>query len=210
MGNPMSTPTHEQKLSAPDHVTWEYVSLLAAAQQMAEDHRPPINHLVQEAYLVHLRNLAEFFDKGVTAFKENQGVPPARDRDNIYAVDLCRSVKWDAKPFSPKTRLRRAIDKTLSHMTYSRDLSSGFSEIGVAFHGPSHVHGTLMLVRRAWEKFLDSLDPQYTESVAQWLDTHAEHMGVSLGSFYTQFDQKAKHWQHCADWHLNETPDGPI
>ena len=83
MGKSKWNPTDEQKLSALDHMAWEYVSLLAAAQQMAEDHRPPINHLVQDAYLVHLRNMAEFFDKGVAAFKENQGVPSAPDRDNL-------------------------------------------------------------------------------------------------------------------------------
>ena len=207
MGTSWDGPSEEQKQNAPEHVAWEYVSLLAAAQQMAIGHGAPLNHQVQEAFLVHLRNLAEFFNKGVNKFKENPVAPPERNRDDIYAVDLCSSVTWDESPFAHSTQLRRSIDKTLSHMTYSRDLKSGSSEITVAFDGQLHLHGTVNLVRRTWEFFLEDLHPQYRDGLLQWLDMHAAGMGVSLNGFYAEFDERAKMWKH---WEFNRTPDGSI
>jgi hypothetical protein len=201
------TPTKKQIQNAPEHIAWEYVALLAAAQQMGEGHGPPINHQVQEAFLVHLRNLAEFFHQGVVEFRKNPAVLPCRKRDNIYAVDLCSSVSWHETLFDPKTRLRRAIDKTLSHMTYSRDLSSGSSEIDLAFDGRFHVHGTVTLIRRTWDAFLKSLRPEYQADLSSWLAKHAEGMRVSLGTFDDQFEKMARRWSH---WRFNQTPDGPI
>ncbi|MGA2328993.1 MAG: hypothetical protein ABSH05_22220 [Bryobacteraceae bacterium] len=207
MGTIWPGPTEEQRQNAPEHVAWEYVALLAAAQQVAAGYGPPLNHQVQEAFLVHLRNLAEFFHKGVAQFRRNPEVPPQRNRDNIYAVDLCSSVTWDESPFDPSTRLRRAIDKTLSHMTYSRDLKSGSSEITVAFDSQLHLHGTLVQVRRTWEAFVRALHPQYRNGLMQWLDKFAGDMGVSLNGFYADFDERAKRWGY---YHFNHTPDGSI
>jgi hypothetical protein len=208
MGSSWSgTPTKKQLQNAPEHVAWEYVALLAAAQQMAEGHGPPINHQVQEAFLVHLRNLAEFFHQRVGEFRKNPAVLPCRKRDNIYAVDLCASVSWDEILFDPKTRLRRAIDKTLSHMTYSRDLSSGVSEIDVAFDGQFHLHGTVTLIRRTWDAFLKSLRPEYQADLYRWLAKHSEGMHVSLDTFDDQFENIASRWSH---WRFSQTPDGPI
>jgi hypothetical protein len=204
------TPTPAQRRKAPKHIAWEYVALLAAAQQMAEGHGPPINHQVQEAFLVHVRNLAEFFHKGVAEFRNNPAALPRRNRDNIYAVDLCSSVFWDEKPFDPKTRLRRAIDKTLSHMTYSRDLNSGSSEIDVAFDGRHHAHGTVKLMRRTWDEFLRSLRPKYLPDLTFWLEKHAnlrDGMQVSLTGFEERFNLKVKQWK---SWEFNRTPDGAI
>ena len=82
------TPTKTQIRNAPKHIAWEYVALLAAAQQTAEGHPPPINHQVEEAFLVHLRNLAEFFHQGAAEFKKNPAVLPRRQRDNIYEGTL--------------------------------------------------------------------------------------------------------------------------
>src|SRR2546425_209688 len=198
------TPTNKQIENAPEHIAWEYVALLAAAQQVAEGHGPPINHQVQEAFLVHLRNLGEFFHQGVAEFRKNPAVLPCRKRDNIYAVDLCSSVSWHEKRFDPKTRLRRAIDKTLSHMTYSRDLSSGSSEISVAFDGRFHVHGTVTLIRRTWDAFLKSLRPEYQANLSHWLAKHAEGMRVSLDNFDDQYEKMARRGAHLR---LNQKPD---
>ena len=120
-------PTKQQVHDALKHVAWEYTSLLAAVlPPMAYD--TPTNHQMQESFLLHLRNLAEFFYEGVAEFRTNPAGalgPLPRRNDNIHAVDFCRRVMWDEKPFHKDSKLRRAINKTLSHMTYSRDLHSG-------------------------------------------------------------------------------------
>ena len=53
-------PIDDEIKRASKDVAWEYVSLLAAALEMAKAPGPPIKHLVQEAFLLHARNLAEF------------------------------------------------------------------------------------------------------------------------------------------------------
>lgn len=203
------TPTDEQIESAPEHVAWEYVSLLAAAKQMARGPLPPINHQVQEAFLVHVRNLAEFFYLGVDQFKKGALRPP-RGQDNIYAVDLCSSVSWSEAPFHKDTKLRRAINKTLSHMTYSRDLSLSpgtSSEIDTPFDGQYHAHGTVKLKRRTWDEFMKSMRPQHQPELKKWLLKHAGGMCVHLDTFDSEFEALVKNWPQ---WKLNQTPDSPV
>jgi hypothetical protein len=200
------TPTDEQIRNAPQHIAWEYVALLAAALPPAKPHETPVNHQVQESFLLHVRNLAEFFYKGVADFRKNPTALPSRPKDNIYAVDLCSKIEWDERPFDPGTKLRRALDKTLSHLTYSRDLRSGSSEIDVAFDGPTHVHGTVRLMRRTWDEFMSSLRPEYEPAVRFWLQKQADGLRLSLSDFDQKFDNSARLWQ----WHLSETPDGRI
>ena len=116
--------------SASKDVAWEYAALLGAALEMAEgSHTEPVNHEVQESFLVHVRNLAVFFRTGVKEFKQNPSVRVRRRENDIYAVDFCLSVLWDETPFSKDKKLMIAINKTLSHMTYSRDRAA-----------PGHAH----------------------------------------------------------------------
>jgi hypothetical protein len=91
-------------------------------------------------------------------------------------------------------------------MTYSRDLGSISSEIGVAFDGRFHGHGTVVRVRQTWEAFLGSLCFQYPESLILWLDKHAGGKRLSLNGFDIQFAEQAREW----NWHPGETPDGPV
>jgi hypothetical protein len=180
---------------------------------MAKGHKEPVNHLVQEAFLVHVRNLAEFFRSGVDEFRSSPSTIVERREDNIYAVDFCHSMLWSEKPFSKNTQLMKAINKTLSHMTYSRNLtSSGVSEIVLAFDGRNHVHGTVNLIRRTWEKFMDSVKPQYMRpqyptDIKYWLGEHTKGWRIQFSDLANEFEAQAKRWPH---WKLNETPDGPI
>jgi hypothetical protein len=199
-------PQAKDKKIAPKHIAWEYVSLLAAALQIAKGYSPPINHEAQEALLLHVRNLADFFYQGVSSFKQDPSGTPARDPnfDDIYAVDLCCTVLWEEKPFGPKTKLRTAINKTLSHLSYSRDLASGIS----AFDGCKHAHGTVRLIRRTWDKFVESIQTQYVPDLEQWLRRHADDkdgLKVRLDDFDDQFEKLVKQWP---EWQLNQTPDG--
>ena len=83
--------------------------MVAAALEMATGPDVPINHLVQEAFLVHVRNLAQFFLLGVAEFKKDPLNLVGRTNDNIYADDFCHSVKWSETPFGKGTKLIRAI-----------------------------------------------------------------------------------------------------
>jgi len=207
-------PKKRQVHDALKHVAWEYAALLAAALRAADllavAYETPVNHQRQESFLLHLRNLAEFFQEGTAEFRNNPAGalgPLPRGNDNIHAVDFCCKILWDEKPFDPKTKLRRALNKTLSHLTYSRDLNSGTSEIDIAFDGPSHTHGTVLLMRRTWDEFVKSLRVEYQAELTSWLETQAAGLKLSLSTFDDQFDKWARQWPH---WRLNETPDGPI
>ena len=159
-----------------------------------------------------MRNLAEFFRSGVKEFKQNPAARVPRGSDNIYAVDLCVSVAWDETPFGKDKKLIKAINKTLSHMTYSRDLTSGLSEIAFPFDGCLHVHGTVKLLRRTWGNFLRSMNPEYVRprhptDIEYWLGAHTEKWSVKSRDMEDEFERRARRW---SDWKLNETPDGPV
>jgi hypothetical protein len=208
----MTIPTTDQIKNASKDVAWEYAALLGAALEMGQDHAPPINHEVQEGFLVHVRNLAEFFRRGVKEFNQDPSVRVPRGDDTMYAVDFCLSVFWDEKPFSNDKKLIRAINKTLSHMTYSRDLSLGFSEIDFPFEGYLHVHGTVRLMRRTWGDFLRSVSPDYVRplhptDIEYWLGIHTERWGVKFRDMEDEFERRARSWSH---WRLNQTPDGSV
>ncbi len=70
-----------QIIHACQDVAWEYDAMLAAAVEMPHNHCSPLSHLVQEAFLAHVRNLAEFFNKGTEEFGKTPtppGCPLAR------------------------------------------------------------------------------------------------------------------------------------
>jgi len=93
------TPSSPQIEKASKDVAWEYAAMSAAALEMAKGPEAPINHLVQEAFLVHVRSLAEFFHSGVSEFKKNPPTLVSRSKDDIYAVDFYHSVLWSEEPF---------------------------------------------------------------------------------------------------------------
>jgi hypothetical protein len=201
-------PKKQQVHDALKHVAWEYAALLAEALPPVA-YGTPLNHQMQESFLLHLRNLAEFFHEGTAEFRSNAAGalgPLPRGNDNVHAVDFCCKILWDEKPFDPNTKLRRALNKTLSHLTYSRDVGSGFSEIDIAYDGPSHTHGAVILVRRTWDAFVDSLRDEYRTELDDWLEKQAAGLKLSISSFDGQFDKWARQW----GWRLNETPDGHI
>jgi hypothetical protein len=198
------TPCGNQIRKASKDVAWEYVALHAAALEMVKPPHPawPINLVLQEAFLEHVRSLGEFFLKGVSDFA---GAPPSRPDDNVFAVDFCSSVGWETAPFARNAKLISAINKTLSHLTYSRDTASSTH---VAFDACLHAHGTLRLMRETWVKFLkvvkpEYLSPQNTEDIHYWLRKHTEadlEYGV-FDDFDNRFDTLVKR----AGWYLNET-----
>jgi hypothetical protein len=207
----MSPPNPDEIKSASKDVAWEYVTLLGAALEMAKGPGPPINHFAQEAFLVHVRNLAEFFREGIQAFKKAQA-PPKRPQDNIYAVDFCSSVGWRPEAFGCDRTLIKAINKTLSHMTYSRDSAS---KSHARFEGYLHLHGTVKLMRETWAEFLKSvkpefLQPHYTNDIHYWLNEHTKEWPVRFSDIGSEFEGRAQHWVHNGNWMLSQTPDGPV
>jgi hypothetical protein len=127
----------------------------------------------------------------------------------IYAVDFCVSVLWDETPFRNDQKLIIAINKTISHMTYSRDRAS---QGHAHFEGYEHVHGTVKLMRRTWGNFLksanaDFMRPCYPEDIEYWLDEHTKSWRVKFSDMENEFERRARTWPH---WKLNETPDGPV
>ncbi len=205
----MPLPTPDQIKSASKDVAWEYAALLGAALEMAAGHEEPLNHEVQESFLTHVRNLAVFFRSGVKEFRQNPSAPVPRGENDIYAVDFCASVQWDETPFHKKKKLLMAINKTLSHMTYSRDRAATDH---AHFEGYEHVHGTVRLMSRTWGDFMKSLSPDYMRplcplDIAHWLDVHTRNWRIKFSSLETEFERCAKSSPH---WKLNQTPDGPI
>jgi hypothetical protein len=68
-------PTNRQLHDGLKHVAWEYAALLAATMP-ADEYPTPVNHQMQESFLLHLRNLAEFFQEGAAEFRRNPAGAP--------------------------------------------------------------------------------------------------------------------------------------
>ena len=210
-------PGRDQIKRASKDVAWEYVAMLGSALEIArgswDGFCAPVNHFVQEAFLAHVRNLAEFFREGVREFKRAMAPPPRR-QDNSYAVDFCLSVGWQSKPFDRNTKLIRAINKTLSHPTYSRDpVSQGY----VRFEGYEHVHGTVKLMRQTWADFMKSVRPEFVqpqchEDIHYWLIEHTKEWRVKFMDLENNFEALATQHANAKDskWKLNQTPDGLV
>lgn len=190
-------PSADAIKSAPKDIAWEFAAMLAAALQMAKGCKGPTNHQSQEVFLLHVRNLAEFF---CSKTKRSDLL------DNIYAVDFCSAQTWSISDFQGNTKLMRAINKTLSHMTYSR---SPFPETD-RFEGCLHAHGTVTLMRRTWADFLKVLRPEFHAALLQELQKHTrvdDPWGLRpLNDFGVKFDKLVT--DH--GWRLDETPNGPI
>jgi len=189
-----------------NHAVYEYVAFLSAALKMADVPKPPqlpVNVLLQDAFLAHLRNLSELFHQGVKQFKQHRSHPVERPRDDIYAVDFCGAVTWDETPFAPDSRLRKAINKTLSHLTYSRDLNAPRSGIEIAFDGKDHAHGTVKLVMRTWNDFMLGVSPEYRPAVERCLRDQAAGWKLQLDRFEAEFDRRVRRW----GWRMNNTPN---
>jgi hypothetical protein len=200
-------PTPEQIERASKDVAWEYAALLGAALEMASAPTPPLNHFVQEAFLVHVRNLAEFFREGIEEFQKTT-TPPDRP-GYIYAVDFCDSVRWNPAPLGAGTNLIRVINQSLSHMTYGRD-SAGRGH--VHFEGFEHAHGIVKLMRKTFEDFLKSvkpefLQPQLQEDIPYWLVEHTKEWSASFADFGSTFEREVR---RRPGWKLDLTPDGPV
>jgi hypothetical protein len=210
MAGPKWIPAPDQIKAACKDVAWEYAAMLGAALEMAKGPEGPTNHFVQEAFLVHVRNLGEFFRKGVKEFRQDPSQPPLRDEDNIFAVDFCSTVLWDETPFNRDRKLPTAINKTLSHMTYSRKPGS----LSDPFDGYRHAHGTVILLRRTWSNFMASMQPslrECPESIEVWLGKHTNPndkfgLRVDLVQFEHQFERLVS---QRSEWLRNQTPDGP-
>jgi hypothetical protein len=199
-------PTSDQIKSASKDVAWEYAALLGAALEMACAPRLPLNHFVQESFLVHVRNLAEFFREGLEKFQKTK-VRPDRP-GTIYAVDFCDSVRWNPEPFDEGTKLIKVINQSLSHMTYGRDSTARGH---VHFEGSEHVHGIVKLMRKTWEDFSKSvkpefLRPQLQEDIIYWLVEHTKDWSVRFVDLGNAFEREARRWP---GWKLDLTPDGP-
>ena len=136
-------------------------------------------------------------------------------------MDFCLSVGWQAKPFDPSTKLIRAINKTLSHMTYSRDRAA----VGhVHFEGHEHVHGTVTLMRKTWADFMKSVKPEFLQplcpkDIQYYLVDHTKEWRVNFSKLEIEFERRVNELVRLAEeqerrgipvaykWTLNRTPD---
>lgn len=197
---------YAQLETALEHVVWEYACFLGTAREMATSHPPPRNHLFQNTYLIHARSLMGFLYSGAEDRKKRATGWIRRKMDDIYAVDFCDKVGWDNRAFSNESKLAVAINKTLTHLTYSRNMTSPSSQLDSAFHGPSHLHGTTRLFVRAMEKFSLSLLPEFRQAYRLFLDEKEREWNIAAPVVLAYLDT----WATQARASKFLTPDGLI
>jgi len=167
------------------HICYEQVLLLSSFREMMKRHPCPTNLLIQDATLTHLRVLAEFFwfRKGA------QPGPPSRidqKKPDLLARYYCDRLCWDPSPFDRSSSLMKALDKCVAHLSLGRVLSYAGLGIRAAWDGPTHLHGTAMLMLRTWEAFMGGLRPEFRPHFEHWLADHARAFQISSASFESE------------------------
>jgi hypothetical protein len=165
----------------------EFVSCLAAAQEMQNSkHETPVNHLIQDAFLVHYRALREFF-RG------------SEDKDNVQAVHCVDCVAWNLAPFQSRCGIEVAINKCLSHLTYSRDPELPDTEMTISWDGPSHLVGAVRVLLEAWGKFTDHILPDLKQAFQHELEKKAGEYRLDIEAFKRDYEIRARRLRHRAD-----------
>lgn len=185
-----------------EHVTYEYVSMLAGAWEMTQPrHTLPVNVLLQDATLTHVRALAEFF-----SHRTPLGFQPAIDcdRPDLRACLYCASIGWKPKKFVRSSNLMRAIDKCVSHLSLARMVGDPRFGLGTPWHGPTHLHGTVRLMLDTWEGFEISMLPKFRPPLAKHLARAESKLNCIGSGFWAMVDGRVA--QLGPPWKLGQLP----
>ncbi len=188
-----------------DHVAYEYVMMLSAAEQMGIEHPPPVNHLIQTAFLTHLRVLALFFERSTEKNEKEKRKDVGDDICAFQIVDKSplSTIGWDGGPFVKGGSLRIAINKTVSHLTQKRILSEDSVDSIAPFSGPKHLHGAVSLIRKTWNTFNQCLTPQVRCELSEKVHRAATNMNLDLLTFDARFEDTTD----CRRW-ARDCPPG--
>jgi len=177
------------------HVCYEHVSLLAGAWEMTNPaHVRPINLLIQDATLVHLRAMAEFFH-----FSPDDGPLPKtlpRDRPDAKAIFYCQTAAWNPLQFDRSSKLMKALDKCLAHLSLARELTIQNVGLSVAWDGPTHLHGTMKLMLTTWDQFQIAVLPQFVATLDRCLKEAEKTVDFSITDFDLRFDAVSRQRQY--------------
>jgi len=167
------------------HICYEHVLLLSGFREMMKPHPCPTNLLIQDATLTHLRALAEFF----WFRKDEQPGPPSQinpKKPDLLARYYCDRLRWDPSPFDRSSSLMRALDKCVAHLSLARVRSDPEVGIQAAWHGPTHLHGTAILMLRTWDAFMGGVRPGFRPRFEDWLAHYASAFQISLAGFESE------------------------
>ena len=184
-----------------EHVTYEYVSLLAGAWEMTEPHMLPVNVLLQDATLTHIRTLAEFF-----SHRTPLGIQPAidSDRPDLRACLYSTSIDWEPKVFVRASNLMQAIDKCVAHLSLARIVGDPRFGLGTPWNGPAHLHGTIRLMLDTWEGFETSILPQFRPALDKHLAKAESKLNCIVSGFWDMFHGRVA--QLAPAWKLGQLP----
>jgi hypothetical protein len=178
----------------------EFVSCLAAAQEMLDPrHKSPVNHLMQDAFLAHYRALREFFRGGSPKRGPVTNGPGERRADNVWAIDYIDSVTWDPEPFDKTCGIEVAINKCLSHLTYSRDPALPDTELTIGWDGSLHLVGAVRALLVAWDEFSAHIRHEFAPEFRHRFDTRAEEYKLDLPTFRRDYESRARRLGHRMD-----------
>jgi hypothetical protein len=128
--------------SAVWHVVYEYGNLISAGELLQKPLTPPINTHVQDAFLISVRKLADFF----TVLPKEYDVVASDYTNSPQIYNLPTWNQWS-----------KAIDRQLAHITWKRDQG---------WNGSAN-KPLMEELRAAWKLFLKNLDPKYKAEFEQ-------------------------------------------
>ncbi len=162
-------PERDERLKAISHIVYEYANLIASGEMLQAAFKPalvpPANTLVQQAFLLSCRKMADFFLQ----------VAPKQDDVNAChylnpEFDLPTWREW-----------KEAVNKQLAHITYYR------TSRAKAWTGRAN-QPLLEEFRAAWRQFLARLEEPYKSEFDQQITKRQSPNVHGRESEYRRFD----------------------
>jgi hypothetical protein len=143
-------------------VVYEYGHLVFAGHHTLTAPGRPLDNLIQDAFLLNCRKLAEFFGR-------------RRSQPDIKAVHYCTARHLPIVPLITWTKWGDAIDQQIAHMSYRRVTQPK------RWLGHDGTNAALLSEFQAgFRFFLSHVDPMYSVEFKRCLDERSDHLRLPL------------------------------
>ena len=155
-------PNHSELLGGIEHVVYEYGHLVFAGNHTLTAPGRPIDNLIQDAFLLNCRKLAEFFGR-------------RKLQPDIKAVHYCTASHLPRVPLAMWTKWHDAIDKQIAHVSYRR-----VTHPKVWFGHDGTNAALLTEFQGGFRFFLSYVDRVYGVEFKRCLDERSGHLRLPL------------------------------
>lgn len=80
----------------------------------------------------------------------------------------------------------KALDNCVAHLSLARVRSDAQVGLRAAWDGPTHLHGTAILMWRTWDAFMGGVRAEFQPHFERWLASYARAFGIRSAGFESE------------------------